>query len=642
MLHSPYRSWLAAGCLVAITFAAYHHAVACEWIWDDDSYVTKNTVLTEPGGLQRIWTDPSATPQYYPLVFTSFWIEHQLWGLRPAGYHVTNIAIHALVVLLWWRLLRRLAVPGAWVAAAVFALHPVHVESVAWVTERKNVLSGVFYVAALLAWMRFSPPEDDRPNTQRNWAAYVSVLLLFLCALLSKSVTATLPAAIALGIWWKRGGIGKRDVMALAPLLVLGIAFGLHTAHLEVNKVGAQGAAWDLTFADRLLVAGRVLWFYAGKLAWPAELIFIYPRWTIDTGDLVQWIYPAAALLIMTVLVIGHRRFGRGAATGILFFAGTLFPALGFLDVYPMQFSWVADHFQYLASMGLIALAAAAMTMLLRHVGKASVLVAAVVLIALGARTWSQTHWYDDEHTLWQRTLALNPDAYIAHHNIGTILHDQGNHDEAIASYHRSLQLYPDHGESHNNLAKIYMERGEVQKAVDHYQRAADSIPTYAPIQMSLAIALEKAGDLPSAIEHYEQALRLNPQFVEARQYLAAAHITAAMASASVGQATEHFVRAVQLRPDDLSLRYNLALSLANLGQPGLAVEHLRAALQIDPTSPQVLDLLSQIHAQRGDMAKAIQLATRALQAAQHRGDEKLAASIAQKLKIYQDASKPP
>jgi hypothetical protein len=289
------RTWFISLLLLGLTLAAYLPALHAGFIWDDDDYLINNRTLHDLPGLQRIWFETSATPQYYPLVHTTFWLEYHLWKLNPLGYHLDNVFLHALAAILLWRVLLKLPVPGAWLAAAIFAVHPVNVESVAWVTERKNVLSAVFYFAAALAYLRFAVP-DNPPDTNdkrrettgkkleekqagsTRWCWYVAALILFVGALFSKTVTTSLPAALLLVFWWKRGRIGLRDVLQLLPFFAVGVGLSLHTSWLEKHHVGASGAEWALSFFDRCLIAGRALWFYAGKLVWPAELTFIYPR----------------------------------------------------------------------------------------------------------------------------------------------------------------------------------------------------------------------------------------------------------------------------------------------------------------------------------------------------------------------------
>ena len=275
-------------------------------------------------GLYRIWFDLGATQQYYPLLHSVFWIEHKFWGDATLGYHLVNILLHAMAALMVAAVLRRLEVPGAYLAAAIFALHPVRVESVAWITELKNTLSAVFYLGAAMLYLRF--------DQERKKPYYAGALVLFVLGLLSKTVTATLPAALLVIFWWQRGRLSwKRDVLPLVPFFVLGAAAGLFTAWVERKLIGAEGAAFDLTFIERFLIAGRVIWFYLGKLFWPADLIFIYPRWHVNQAVWWQYLFPAAALLLAAVLW-GLRRRWRGPLAGLLFFRWNAVPGAGFLQ----------------------------------------------------------------------------------------------------------------------------------------------------------------------------------------------------------------------------------------------------------------------------------------------------------------------
>ena len=318
-----HRPWFLALVLAVVTFAAYQPTWHAGFIWDDDTHVTENANLRSLHGLYRIWFEPLADQQYYPLQLTSFWIEYHLWGLRPFGYHAVNVLLHVLNALLLWMVLQQLDVPGAWLAAAVFAVHPVQVESVAWVSELKNLLSTTFYLGALLAFFRFRPLSGEAQAGSPPWRFYWLAIALFLCALLSKTVACSLPAVLVLLLWWKRGRVERRDIGVLSPMFLLGITFGLMTAWLEKHHVGASGPEWSLSFLQRCLLAGRALWFYAGKLFWPHPLIFIYPRWEIDPGAWWQYLFPAAALVVLIALWWLRSRIGRGPLVAVLCFACT-------------------------------------------------------------------------------------------------------------------------------------------------------------------------------------------------------------------------------------------------------------------------------------------------------------------------------
>ena len=438
-----------------MTFLAYLPATRGGYIWDDNDHLTRNTAVQNPKGPADIWLRIGLTPQYYPLVFTSFWVEHKLWGLSPFGYHLDNVLLHVLNAILLWRVLLRLSVPAAWVVAAVFALHPLQVESAAWITERKNVLSAAFYLGALLAYLRFASIGPPGRRAAAGWRYYTFALLLFVAALLSKTVTCSLPAVILLLLWWKHGRLSKRSVVALLPMFAIGALMGLMTVWLEKSHIGATGSEWDLSWIERTLIAGRALWFYLGKLVWPADLMFWYPRWQIDAGQWQQFIYPAAFAGLTAALWVLRSRIGRAPIVSLLIFSGTLLPALGFFDVYPMRFSFVADHFQYLACIAPITLltAAAARASARGRMRAASHGVAALLLITLGTLTWKQAAVYSDYETLLRDTLAKNPSAAVAHLNLGHILQEQDSLTEAAQHFREVVRLGQDANKAHNNLA---------------------------------------------------------------------------------------------------------------------------------------------------------------------------------------------
>ena len=415
---SPLHLWLFASVLLIAVTLSYAPAWNGRPIWDDDAHMTK-VELRSLGGLAQIWINPGATQQYYPLVHSVFWLEHKIWGDTIWPYHLVNIFLHALSAFLLWRILLRLKIPGAWLAAGIFALHPVQVESVAWISELKNTLSGALVLSAALLYLRF---DESRKRSE-----YVGALALFALALMSKSVIATLPAALLVIFWWKRGKLAwKSDVVPLLPFFALGIASGAFTAWMERTHIGAQGNQFALSFLDRCLIAGRAFWFYLAKLVWPTELTFIYPRWQISQLVWWQYLFPVSALILLAVLWKLRKRW-RGPLAAFLLFAGILFPALGFLNVYPFIFSYVADHFQYLASIAIITLASTGITLLLDRfaIPRQPIIRYAIpiaLLLTLGSLTWRQARTYRDAETLYLTTLQRNPDCWLAHNNLSAIL----------------------------------------------------------------------------------------------------------------------------------------------------------------------------------------------------------------------------
>jgi protein O-mannosyl-transferase len=561
-----------AAALVLAVLLVYQPAWQGGSVWDDNAHMTR-PALRSWHGLYRIWFELGATQQYYPLLHSAFWLEHKLWGDATPGYHLVNILLHAMAAVMVALLLRRLAIPGAYLAAAIFALHPVHVESVAWITELKNTLSAVFYLGAALVYLRF----DQTRKTSLYWWA----LGLFVLGLLSKTVTATLPAALLVVFWWQRGGLSwRRDVAPLLPFLGIGAVAGLFTAWVERKLLGAEGAAFDLTIIERCLIAGRAIWFYLGKLVWPAELIFIYPRWHVSQAIWWQYVFPLAALLLLAV-VWGLRR--RAPLAGLLFFVGTLLPVLGFCNVYPFIFSFVADHFQYLASLGIITLASAGAALLLerwRLWGRpAAYCLCGIPLVILATLTWRQSRLYTDIETLYRTTIARNPDCLMAHYNLGVVLAGRGQVEAAIAQYQQALAIKPDCVDAHYNLGTVLARRGEVEAAIAQYQKALEIKPDHAEAHYNLGVNLARRGQVEAAIAHYEQALAIKPDYANAHNNLGAILAGRGQVEAAIAQ----YEQALAIEPDHANAHNNLGLALAGRGEVEAAIAHFQMAMAIKP-----------------------------------------------------------
>jgi tetratricopeptide (TPR) repeat protein len=550
---------------------AYLPALSGGLLWDDGGHVTRAD-LRSWDGLFRIWFEIGATQQYYPLLHSAFWVEHRLWGDSTLGYHLLNVLLHATAACLFGTLLRRWAVPGAWFAALLFALHPVCVESVAWISEQKNTLSAVLYLAATLAYQRF--------DGQRRGSQYALATGFFVLALLTKTVTATLPAALLVLFWWRRGRLDwRRDVLPLLPWFALGAASGLFTAHFERELIGAQGADFDLSIVQRGLLAGRVFWFYLGKLVWPAELIFIYPRWTVDAAVWWQWLFPVAGLGLLAGLVWWQRQ-QRGPLAAALLFAGTLFPVLGFVNVFPFIFSYVADHFQYLASLAIFALAAAGLTLAaVRLPRRGRHAASAVLLGTLGALTWAQSGRYRDVVTLYQTTLERNPSCWMAHNNLAIALAADGRVEEAIAHLETTLKLRPNYAQAENNLGDNLIRLDRAQEAIPHLERAIRLQPDYAVAHRNLGLALASCDRTEEAIPHFAEAVRLQPNYAEAELNWG----IGLMLTKRFPEAVPHFERAVKLNPNSADVHNTYGRALATNGKLTDAIAHYEEALRLDP-----------------------------------------------------------
>jgi tetratricopeptide (TPR) repeat protein len=646
--------------VVLLTIVVYLPALNGGVLWDDSAHLTRPE-LQSWGGLARIWTDPLSTQQYYPLLHSAFWFEHKLWGDAVQGYHLINVFWHLLSVLLAYAILKKLKIPGALLAAAIFALHPVMVESVAWIAEQKNTLSAVFYLSAMLMYLEF---DQSRRRSQ-----YGVALGLFVLGLLTKTVTASLPAALLVIFWWQRGTLSrKRDVLPLVPFFLLGALAGLVTAWIERTLIGAQGAEFEMTLIERGLLAGRVVWFYVLKLLWPANLMFVYPRWQIEPTVWWQWLFPAAAIGA-TVALVALRRKSRAPLAGWLLFVGTLFPALGFLNVYPFIFSFVADHFQYLASLGLFALVAAAISRGLarlpwsaRIAGGSLCVILAGILAML---SWRQSSMYADSFTLYRTTIERNPDCWMAHFHLGARLDANGKRNEAIEHYQQALRIRPNYAEADNNLGLALMQLGRNAEAIGHFEHAvqvspdfdepynnlglalsnagrqAEAIEVYKvalekrlddPVALNnLGIALAMAGRPAEAIEPLERALRKNPDYAEAHNSLGIAFARCGETQRGI----EHFLQAIKLNPGYANAHKNLGGVLAGAGDVVGATAHLEEALRLQPDFFQAYIVLAGVFNSQNRSAEAIATAEKGIAVARTTGHETEAEQMEEWLKHY-------
>ena len=495
----------------------------------------------------------------YPVLHSAFWLEHRIWGGAAAGYHLANVLLHAASACLlaailgrWWPR------SGAWLAALLFVLHPVCAESVAWIAEQKNTLSTAFYLAAALAYLRFD--EERKPR----W--YLAGLGLFALALLSKSVTASLPAALLVVFWWRRGRLSwNRDVLPLLPWFTLGAATGLFTAWVERRFIGAQGAAFTLTFVERCLVAGRAIWFYLGQLLWPANLIFIYPHWTVNASEGWQYLYPLLAAALLAGLWLIRKRT-RAPLAACLFFVGSLFPTLGFLNVYAFIFSYVADHWQYLASLGVIVPTAGLALALDRAAPPIRAVVRAGVILLLGilgTLTWRQAERYHDATTFYQAILARNPRSWMAHNNLGLILAEKGEAAGAEAQYRLALPDAPDYADLHFNLGKLLWRKGRMAEAEAQFRETARIAPADAETHEQLGTVLGTEGRIAEAVQEFETAVRLVPGSAEEHDNLGIALGMEGSAAAAIGE----FGVAVRLQPENAKFRRNLGVALQAAGR---------------------------------------------------------------------------
>jgi tetratricopeptide (TPR) repeat protein len=548
------RDWVWCGLLVLLTFFAYKPAWNGGLVWDDDAHITQPQ-LRPLEGLLRIWLEPGAAPQYYPIVHTVFWVQHRLFGDAPLSYHLLNIFLHVTSSLLLVVILRKLSIKAAWLAGWIFALHPVMVESVAWMTELKNTLSCFFMLSSAIFYLEF----DDTRSVKH----YVIALVLFALGLLAKSVIVVLPVTLLIIQWWKRGKIGvKQDIYSLLPFFTIGLISGLFTAWVERRFVGAVGSEFNFTGIDRCLIAGRAIWFYLYKLLWPVNLIFIYPRWDIDSTVVWQYIFPVAFLIVI-VLLWGFRNRSRAPFAVLLYFAAALFPALGFFNVYPFRFSFVADHFQYHASIAPIIMFAAGIDrgfgfFKLKSQRLIKWIVTGLLLTVLFCLSWKQSSLYRDAETLYKATIHKNKNCWLAYNNLGLIYAGVDRNDDAMAMYLKALEIKPDIEQTWLNIGNLHTKLGRTGEAAECYRKALNIRPDYTEAHNSLAMLLTKKGENGDAVKHLQIAQKLNPD--DARHYNNLGIVC--VNNGQINDAIVNFRKALALKPYDTDILENLVAAL--------------------------------------------------------------------------------
>jgi len=602
---ASYQNYFLGLILITVTLLAYQPAWNGQPLMDDEMHLITTPELRSVSGLVSLWIDPQTTRQYHPLVDTVFWVEDKLWGSSMLGYHLVNIVLHIAAAFMLLKILRVIEIPGAWLATAVFALHPVQADSVAWIVELKNTLSSIFFFGCVLAYLRF-----DRNRTR---ASYALVLLLFCVGLLAKAIVAMFAVTALIVFWWKRGRLEwNRDVKPIVPFVVLGITAGLFTAWMERNFSGAEPFA--LSFLDRVLIAGRSFWFYVSKIFWPSNLMFIYPRWDISAAVWWQYLFPLGALCVFATSWILRKR-SRWLLAGLLFFGAMLLPLLGFVDMSFFRYSFVADHFQYLAMLGIIVPLSAGGTILLNRSSDwpriAGYGLCLTLLAALAALTFRHSEMYRDLQTCSRMILEKNPTHWIAQNNLGVALLQKGEPDAAIAHFDLALEKAPRGSKVgkmvHYNLGSAFSKKGLIDEAIAQFEKALSIDPSYAAAHHNLANALRHQRRFSEAIAQYEYALKIEPRSA-------------------------------------LTMN-NLGWMLATCPDPSFrnGAKAVEIAEQADRVSgggdPLILHTLAAAYAENGQFSQAIETAQRALQLAEDQRKSALIRALPGEIALYRAAS---
>jgi tetratricopeptide (TPR) repeat protein len=574
MKSAPRSLWIGAAVLILLTVAVYIPAIRAGFVFDDPFLITDNPLVKASDGLYRFWFTTEA-PDYYPVTSTLFWLEWRFWGENPMGYHVVNVLLHAANAVLIWVVLRRLEIPGAWLAALIFGIHPVNVATVAWVSEQKNTLSMLLYLVAILLYLRFD--EDG------TWRWYRASLTAFLLALFSKTAVVMLPVVLLGCVFWVHGTVRWRDILRSGRFFAAAAAMALVTIWFQSHRALLGHEVRTVSFAYRLAAAGWVPWFYLGKALLPVHLTIVYPMWRVDASQLVS--YVPGAIIIGSLVLFWRKRgtWGRALFFGWGYFVVTLFPVLGFFDQGYFRASLVADHWQYYSIIGIIALAVAGAASICQHLGgparRFGVGASVALLILLGGATWQRAQLYANEEALWGDNLAKNPDAWLAHDNFGNALQRRGRLAEAREHFEQALRLKPDYPEAYNDLGTNFGEEGRYEEAIAQFEQALRIRPVFAQAHYNLGNALINLHKPADALAHYKLALQFKPDYPDAQHNMGVALAQLGRAAESV----EYFEEFLRANPNDATGWHDLGLALLQAGQYPEAIRQFEQALRIDP-----------------------------------------------------------
>jgi Tfp pilus assembly protein PilF len=521
-----------------------------QWLWDDDQLVWQNPFVKDTSlrGLAKLWFNPEGA-DFFPLSYTAMWAQWAFFDDKPTGYHVTTILLHIVGSLLLWTLLARMRIPGAWLSGLLFAVHPVAVESVAWVAETKNTLSMPLFLLSCICWVAQDDLQHEESPTARASGLYIASIVFFLLAMFAKTSMVAMPVVLLLHAWWKRGKVTTVDVLRAAPFFAISLTLGIITCNYQwYRAIGAEKIIVGGVFS-RIATAGMAILFYLKQIVWPVGLLPIYPKWEVDPPKPEQFL---AWPLIFTAAAwcwANRGTWGRHALLGVGFFLLMVAPVLGFVTISYMRISWVADHFIYLPMIGPIALIGAAIAWLYDRIeeGSRPVFVAGggVILATFCTLSFLYANAWANEESLWTYTLRGNDDAWQAHNRLGAQFFQRGDVQNAFTHFTKATTLRPDLGETHNNLGTAYSAMGRLDEAIAEFYEANRRTPNVDALQLNLANTL-----------------------FAAKRY---------------AEACAPFRALLTRSPDNATLHNNLAVTLLRAGDREESIRHFRIALKLQP-----------------------------------------------------------
>ncbi|MBX9789320.1 MAG: tetratricopeptide repeat protein [Pirellulales bacterium] len=621
--------------IAAVGLLAIWPALPGGFVWDD-VLIPQGRYVKADDGLVKFWTTGKQA-DYWPVAYSTHWFEYRAFGARPIGYRCVNVALHIGNALLLWRALTMLRVPGAWWAALLFVAHPVTVEAVAWILQRKTLLSTAFGLGTFISYLHFRASPDGWPK----WSWYAAALVLFALGMLTKTAIVMLPLAMPASVWLLERRVTWGDLWLLVPLLVIAVALGCVGLYFQETKAIGVDVVRDDSLVSRVALFGRSFWFYVSKALCPVNLTFIYPRWPLGIQG-PQTFVPLLALIAVTggLIYATVQRWSTAPLAALAWYGLNLVPVSGLANIYFMRYSLVADHWQYLSLPALIALVVVSTIALVERIKLPTRWLPAAALSAvafvLTALSWNQAHIYagDDNRLLWRDTIAKNPDAWIALNNLGTLFNHDGetaanearraaaqgrrvladqsqraaqqSFDDAVGCFRRALVLYPKYSDAEQNWGMNLLVQGQHAEAMRHFQSALDMSPPktaeHAKAHVYVGLVLRAIGRANEALPHFQAAVTDLPHYVQANEELGRA-----LLEAGRPREAEAPLKAA------LSVNPHLPLTAARLGEVYVALgRHDEAigafdhALQVNPGLPDVHTNLAILLAMRRAFEPAI------------------------------------
>ena len=583
-----------AALIAFLAFWIYSPAANGDWIWDDSLYVSDNPLLREPGRLWKAWFVHGSFVEYYPIEQTLQWFQWSLWGNNTLPYHLTNVALHVVDALLVWRLLEKLGLRFGWVGAVLFVVHPIMVESVAWISEFKNTLSLAPCLLALCAWIDY-----DREGGSRD---YARALAWFVVALLCKIGVAPVAGTLLLYAWWLRGRIGWRDILVTAPFLLMAIGLSVLNVWTGAVYIASQSKVWPVIDIGgplaQFVLAGQCLAFYFTRFFWPLGPMPIYPQWTVDPASPAPYAPWFLMALAMGALWLRRATWGRHALLGLGFFAMTLVPVIGFVPISYLSFTWVMDHLAYVPSIGLIGLVVAGIEQIDGRVPVALHPVSTGIFTGIMVLLAWESHWYasafTNDETLWTYAVERNPNAYSAQDSLGKILLKAGEPAEARTHFQTAVQLRPGLGELYDDLGTAYAAEGRFPEALTAYAAALQRDPYSPETHNNLGIVLAQTGHVGEALLHFQQALHKHPAYVDAHVNYA----NALMVTGHLPEGIAQYQAALALNPACVPAHDGLGFAYLQSGRTSDAMREFEAALALDPNDGKARDNLLRLQGQ--------------------------------------------